>query len=677
MKITSLIEGYEEPKDVKIDKYKQQLDKLLENHEIDFLEYNYLLHFSTEHSVIIGTNKFIKIINKIKSNNNILIEIIVNNYPKLLTIKNDNVLAINKNNYKDATNLPNIELTKEQKKCVKKIIKFLIDDSRKTFGLYGFAGTGKTTTCVEVINYLLINKYIVKVVLATPTHKALNVIKSKFKPYLESIYKKLTGKKIETNNFDDILLRLNQVNVIIDFITIHKLLSFKNDYSTDGEMIFTRDNSSSKNSLIDTYDLVIIDECSMISLDMLDIIFETIRTTDKKIIFSGDPAQLPPVNEPHSFVFIKDKSELHIDEYIEHINRSDTEYVTSDIVEIMNNNRLQLINDILNMDSFLLQNVVRSKIDTVTNVCYEIRKWVENKTDMPQLYKYIDKKGVSFYKYNNSKKKKVKTNWFKKYVEYLGKNEHSIILTWTNKQSSTYNNKVRKKIFNKKKLEKFIVGDILILTDFYSLDSENEKLDSKFYTSDQIKVVDTDNVIYYIINFQFEPNKVLKKTKGFLTIEDKCKKFIRFINNYTYSNNNLKCWALCVKKICSEQSNKYNFIRVLDDSEIDRYRELKATLMGYISDFSNKMLFAYKEKERFIEENVIKPLWKQFHTIIVAPFAQVDYGYSITCHKSQGSNFYNVFVDIHDVLKNNNINEVKKCAYTAVTRTSNELFLLI
>ena len=130
MKITSLIEGYEEPKDVKIDKYKQQLDKLLENHEIDFLEYNYLLHFSTEHSVIIGTNKFIKIINKIKSNNNILIEIIVNNYPKLLTIKNDNVLAINKNNYKDATNFPNIELTKEQKKGVKKIIKFLIDDSR-------------------------------------------------------------------------------------------------------------------------------------------------------------------------------------------------------------------------------------------------------------------------------------------------------------------------------------------------------------------------------------------------------------------------------------------------------------------------------------------------------------------------------------------------------------------
>jgi hypothetical protein len=675
MKITSFIEGYETQKEIRTNIYKQSLDRLLKSHEIDFLDYNYLINFGTNSSVIISTNKFVDIINVISDSTKIK-ESITENHPRLLTIKNDK-LAVNKDIYKDATNLKNIKLTKEQKRCVKKIIKFLMDSSKKVFGLYGFAGTGKTTTCVELINYLLINRYIPKVVLTAPTHKALNVIKSKFKPYLKIIYETLTNKKLEINSFDDILIKLNQINIVIDFITIHKLLGFKNNYNKDGDIIFIRD-STIKKSLVNNYDLVVIDECSMVSLNMLDVIFDTIRKTNKKILFSGDPAQLPPVNESQSFIFIKHESELDINEYIEHIDKYDNQYVTSDIVETMNYNRLKLVNDILNIDTFLLKDVVRSKISNVTDVCYEIRRWVKNQTDMPQLFKFTDKKGAYFYQYNSKNKngkKKIKTIWFKKYIEYLEKDYHSIILTWTNKQSNIYNKKVREEIFNKKKLEKFIGGDILILTDFYSLETSDEKIDSKFYTSDQIRVVDTDKVIFPINSFQFNPNKVLRRSKGSITIEDKCKKFIRFINAHI-NNITFKCWALCVKKICDD-SNKYNFIRVLDDSEKEKYKELKLTITSYISDFSNKMLYGYKEKEKFIEQNVIKLMWEQFHSTIVSPFAKVDYGYSITCHKSQGSNFYNVFVDVNDILKNKNQDEVKKCTYTAVTRTSNELFLLI
>ena len=35
-----------------------------------------------------------------------------------------------------------------------------------------------------------------------------------------------------------------------------------------------------------------------------------------------------------------------------------------------------------------------------------------------------------------------------------------------------------------------------------------------------------------------------------------------------------------------------------------------------------------------------------------------------------------VFVDAHDIFKNNNANEAKRCIYTALTRTSNELHIL-
>jgi hypothetical protein len=89
------------------------------------------------------------------------------------------------------------------------------------------------------------------------------------------------------------------------------------------------------------------------------------------------------------------------------------------------------------------------------------------------------------------------------------------------------------------------------------------------------------------------------------------------------------------------------------------------------------MISNYKEKQSQIERLIINALWKQWHLLLVAPFANVNYGYSISCHKGQGSNFYNVFVDVNDILQNTRESEVKKCLYTATTRAVNELFLLI
>jgi ATP-dependent exoDNAse (exonuclease V) alpha subunit len=59
------------------------------------------------------------------------------------------------------------------------------------------------------------------------------------------------------------------------------------------------------------------------------------------------------------------------------------------------------------------------------------------------------------------------------------------------------------------------------------------------------------------------------------------------------------------------------------------------------------------------------------------PFASVSYGYAITCHKAQGSNYKNVFVDFSDIVKNRNEEEMKRCTYTAVSRTIDNLYILI
>jgi exodeoxyribonuclease-5 len=48
--------------------------------------------------------------------------------------------------------------------------------------------------------------------------------------------------------------------------------------------------------------------------------------------------------------------------------------------------------------------------------------------------------------------------------------------------------------------------------------------------------------------------------------------------------------------------------------------------------------------------------------------AQLNYGYCITVHKSQGSTFSNVYIDIADIFVNKSKDEVLKCLYTAITR---------
>jgi len=594
-------------------------------------------------------------------------------------------LAINKNIKKGILNLKSIELTKEQQKCGKNIIDFIMDKNKHTYGLYGFAGTGKTTTSVEIINYLISNRYIGSIVFTAPTNKAVNVIKSKFRPHLKRIYETIINKTLDNDfEFENALDKLYAEEIKIDFVTIHKLLKFKTDYGMDGGLIFTRNDAKNNSSLINQYELVIIDECSMISLDILDTILDDIRSTNMhkgdnfkkvpKIIFTGDPAQLPPVKESQSFIFIKHESELTLKEYRKHMDRSDMTYLTSDMAEIINEKRLELINDIINMDTFLLTNVVRSKIDTVTQVCHEIRRWVKGTVAMPELNQYLNEHGVHFYQYN-PKKRKIKTEWFKQCIKCLQNNVCSIILTWTNDQSDEYNNKIRKIIFGKKKLDKFLTGDILMLTEFYCLDMNDDKHDSRFYTSDQIRVVDTDITMFKLNQFEFNSNKSIRSMKGAILIEAKCKQFINFVNS-NMKDVSFKCWALCVKKI-GDESKSHHVVRVLDDEDIEKYKHYKSEMSGFIIDFSRKIISNYKEKQTQIERLIIKPMWKQWHTLFVAPFANVNYGYSISCHKGQGSNFYNVFVDVHDILKNNKESEYKKCVYTAATRTINELFLLV
>jgi len=361
--------------------------------------------------------------------------------------------------------------------------------------------------------------------------------------------------------------------------------------------------------------------------------------------------------------------------YMDIMNFKLTQTVMSDAKSIMKHRYNILLNDLKQMDTFLLQTVVRSKIDTVTSVCYEFRKWIK-RDNLPKLKKYLNMQGVHFYD-NNKRLNKINSEWFKNFLDCTKRGVSTIIVTWTNKQTDIYNDTIRRVLFKGRKIKKFEPNDILMLSEFYGLDLGENFVKQKLYTSEQIKVITAKTTDVPINSFEVIINTGLKKMKHGLKLENKLHTLIKGLNIMYCNDVKLNCWILKVHKFGEESSHNMTLI-VIDDIDKERYDEIKSQSGLAIKNFAKQLLNQYRSCPKQIERCVIKPLWKQWNKIFTEPFANVNYGYSITCHKAQGSNFYDVFVDIDDILKNTRrLTEAKKCAYTAVTRTSNELHLLV
>ncbi|NEQ97209.1 MAG: ATP-binding domain-containing protein, partial [Cyanothece sp. SIO2G6] len=103
------------------------------------------------------------------------------------------------------------------------------------------------------------------------------------------------------------------------------------------------------------------------------------------------------------------------------------------------------------------------------------------------------------------------------------------------------------------------------------------------------------------------------------------------------------------------------FLRVLTDE--GHIRNL-TVLHELSTDVFNQRLREYAGLRRWQEYWDLKTL---FHNL--------SYAYCLTIHKSQGSTFQNVFVDIPNTLINRNVQERNQLLYVAVTRAAQRLFI--
>lgn len=201
-----------------------------------------------------------------------------------------------------------ITLTQDQTKAKEKFFEFLSSDDNMLV-IKGYAGVGKTTLVKHLLEELktlyafaeLLDGGIPQIALTATTHKA-------------------------ARNLEEAILHEGY-----EVPTIHSFLGLKPYFDTQ----------TKKTSLIDfrpatrlpAGSLLFIDEASFISRQL----FTRIKAQypDCKIIFIGDPLQLPPVQEKTSLVFTSDLPTIELKEVVRQSNESPILKVVTAIRDFM------------------------------------------------------------------------------------------------------------------------------------------------------------------------------------------------------------------------------------------------------------------------------------------------------------------------------------------------------
>jgi hypothetical protein len=493
--------------------------------------------------------------------------------------------------------------TADQNSAVVGIIDFLKGPTTN-YGLYGYAGTGKTTLITELIVFLISRKLVRKVAMVAPTNKAVNIIKSR-------CYSRAAPAILKH----------------IEFLTVHKLLGYENNFTADGARTFVK----KKAAKLERFDLIIVDESSMIPSEPAE---ELLGSPGKKI-YAGDLAQLPPVGEPAS----------------------------------------KLFKDTRISGSTTLSMTVRNTDPNTVALFGAVRKWIESGT-MPSWSSYKSP-NVIFYGHAKFPKKEG-TKWMREFLK--PENDTAIILTWTNAQKNSYNAHVRREQFGKADLARFEVGEKLVLNDFYKI-PETQTSPMKFYTSEQIEVISVK--VAPRPNEQFGDIWPQRPSFGRAAEVERDYRISLGLIRATMSDS-YRIWNLKVRKVDAEDAagqpvgqRTYTIAVLHEDAESARESDRRDA-----QELIGKLWTTYQRRHRegaqSLFKAVIQPLWTEWNRVFNEPFCSVDYGRCLTVHTSQGSTFpKDAFVDLHDIMLNRNFEEARRCLYTAFTRPRKRLHILL
>jgi len=250
--------------------------------------------------------------------------------------------------------------------------------------------------------------------------------------------------------------------------------------------------------------------------------------------------------------------------------------------------------------------------------------------------------------------------WFKYFMQKLEANCTPIILTWKNNTSNLYNSTIRQYIHGEHTSNNYLPGDYVIFTNFYQspLDSE------KYHTSNIIKIIevnitDNENKFNWLSLMIDNPKSKIDRYKNIL------------FKTLAKIKQKFKIDKLTIQRIVSHTDNMNNVesykIITVNRNYIKKYKSM-------LKDYHENLEVFFK---KYNNEQESAKLWSIYHVHFIDPYADINFGYSITTHKAQGSTFNIVIVDMEDICCNPDVHEMQKALYTATTRAADELRFLM
>ena len=201
------------------------------------------------------------------------------------------------------------------------------------------------------------------------------------------------------------------------------------------------------------------------------------------------------------------------------------------------------------------------------------------------------------------------------------------ILCWTNARCQAMNLLMRKKIYGYD-ADKFCKNERLIVTNYFQSPGGEPYPSNSEFIVDEVTKDKIDLKTLEFIPSKFIPNDITHLDVYTLQIQDDDK----------------------IMSVLDKDKDKVKMI--LDNIKLEALK----------MNMNNRKIDAIL-------------LWELYYTVKDTLTPPIDYSYAITVHRSQGSEWDFIFVDMKDIYKNTNIIERNKLFYVAFTRTMKKLFL--
>ena len=548
----------------------------------------------------------------------------------------------------------------------------------------GPAGTGKTFLIAEIIKTVKIKNIFTDIIILAPTNDAVKVLRKSIKENIN-----LTEKD---KDLDDYIKNIQ---------TIHSFFELRMKIDENGNQIFDT-GTSARRKKIKEDTLFIIDEASMVSKDLIELIKHhldfKLKRSKVMCLFTGDEYQLPPVKEDKSLVFDENEFEIiKLTEIIRQKNGNPIINLTMELRDLITLNKKEHVK--FSIDSFLEKHlsVDKDHLEVIEPNEFNISN-IEFFKDMfngESVVGGFTNKVVN--EYNN-------------YLRYIDFSLNSDLIVYEND-----NVKENEKIIIKKPSINIHPGGGLEASFGYS-SVRNETKSSMFHIGDvvEIKQIMNENILgSFIKNTSERINDlimgIIGESEGFndLTYDDKVKTFQNAVKPLDYlSKINI------IEVIISDSDEsaytiktplpKSSFFSGIPDSAIpgltlkrsgkfllvdrtkNHYFDFQTIMNNLASSFSSlkkRMTFG-DNRNRKMKEYFSK-LWKEYYNI---NDLILDYGfkYSMTIHKLQGKTVDKIYIDlndmdylrIHGLSDKNKMDFYLRLLYVACTRPKHKIFFI-